>query len=304
MSFRKTLRRNSFVWRYAYNFAPTFAYSLNNASPADEVSRVVKDLNRSGIALTNVNRLLPDACVFSSLVAEVQALEREKAEELENTRQNANAPLTKEKKPFLVQLLTSRPELDPNSIFAKFALESGALEVANRYFGMFTRLREYNVWHNFPVNGAPQSSQLWHRDREDRMILKMFVYLSDVDESAGPFSYAPGTHAKGAFRREPEFSLEGGVKRTNDEQMAAIVPVEKWIRAIAPRGTIIFADTAGFHKGGYCTGRDRLMYVGMFTSPASESAELFDRRATAIPDATTAMRVALLPGRRGPWLTL
>jgi len=304
MSFRKTLRRNSLVWRYAYNFAPTFAYGLNNANPAEEVSRVVKDLNRSGIALTTVSRLVGGSNLFSNLVSEVEALERRKFHELETTRQNANGPLTKEKKPFLVQLLSARPALDPESIFARFALESGALEIANRYFGMFTRLREYNVWHNFPVSGAPQSSQLWHRDREDRMILKMFVYLSDVDEGAGPFSYAPGTHAKGPVRQEPEYALEGGVKRTTDEQMAAVVPAEKWTRAVAPRGTIIFADTAGFHKGGYCTSKDRLMYVGMFTSPSSESTELFDRPRVMSNHRSTATRVALLPGRRGPWLTL
>jgi hypothetical protein len=304
MSLRKILRRNPLLWRYGFNIAPTLAYNLQGPSSTEEMSRIVKDLNRSGIALTTVDRLLANPGMFSTLVSEVEALERENAEELETTRRHANAPLTKEKKPFLVQLLTSRPELDPTSIFARFALESGALEVANRYFGMFTRLREYNVWHNFPVSGAPQSSQLWHRDREDRMILKMFVYLSDVDDTAGPFAYAPGTHAKGPVRREPAYSIEGGVKRTTDKQMSGVVAADRWIKATASRGTIIFADTAGFHKGGYCSGKERVMYVGMFTSPASESKELFRRDRLEIVSGTTAVKVALQPGRRGPWLSL
>jgi hypothetical protein len=40
------------------------------------------------------------------------------------------------------------------------------------------------------------------------------------------------------------------------------------------KGTIIFADTRGFHKGGEARTRDRLMYNAMYTSPASESRSL------------------------------
>jgi hypothetical protein len=39
-------------------------------------------------------------------------------------------------------------------------------------------------------------------------------------------------------------------------------------------GTIIFADTRGFHKGGEARTRDRLMYTCMYTSQASDSRRL------------------------------
>ena len=99
--------------------------------------------------------------------------------------------------------------------------------------------------------------------------------MEDVDEGTGPFTYAPATHRKGKFRSiEPGFFLEGGVRRTTDEQMNAVFPREGWKTGIGKKGTIIFADTRGFHKGGEARTRDRLMYTCMYTSRASESKEL------------------------------
>jgi hypothetical protein len=114
---------------------------------------------------------------------------------------------------------------------------------------------------------------LWHRDREDFLITKIFVYLSDVDEGAGPFTYARGTHPKGDVRKEPGYSLEGNVRRSTDEQMAEVLAPERWFRGVGPKGTIIFADTRGYHRGGLARERDRVMYTAMFTSQASQSEE-------------------------------
>jgi hypothetical protein len=113
----------------------------------------------------------------------------------------------------------------------------------------------------------------------------MFVYLTDVDEGAGPLSYAPGTHAQGIVKADPKAKLirEGNgnakVRRSDDMQMSAVVPAESWITATGPKGTIVFADTRGFHKGGLARQRDRIVYMCAFTSKASTLLEdLFERK--------------------------
>lgn len=196
-------------------------------------------------------------------------------DEIEELKLQANDTQSVGNKTFNVELLGSCVNFEPNAVFARFALQDTLLNIANEYFRMLVKLRYYNVWYTFATDSKARESQLWHFDREDNYILKVFLYLNDVDEGAGPFTYAPKTHSKGTLSgREPEYFLEQNVRRTNDEQMAAVVPQKDWIKATGKKGTIVFADTRGYHKGGEARTSDRLMYTCMYTSPASESKRL------------------------------
>jgi len=275
------------TWRYGFNLKSTLAYFLEHPGPVNltgEAARVLGELNRNGLATTSVDRLLNDGSLFAEMCRDVEQREAGLAAELERARVLANHD-TESLKTFIFKLLGERPALDPQSVYARFALQPEVLRIANAYFGMYTQLRYYNVWHTLASQSVARESQLWHRDREDHLILKLFLYFSDVDEGAGPFTYAPGTHHKGANRRTPEFFIENNVRRTSDEQMAAVVPREKWVKATGKKGTILFADTAGYHKGGLARERDRLMYTCMFTSPTSQAPDLFTRpRLTDLPE--------------------
>jgi hypothetical protein len=169
--------------------------------------------------------------------------------------------------------------LDTSSVFARFALQKQILQIVNGYYGMFTRLEAFNVWHTFPASHPPRSSQLWHRDPDDpHCTMKVFVYLSDVDEGAGPFHFAAGSHAKGCFHGEPAFLFrDGNTSRSDDAQMATVVPRECWKRCLGPKGTIVFADTRGYHKGGHATQRDRILFVSMFSSRSARIVNSFER---------------------------
>jgi hypothetical protein len=110
----------------------------------------------------------------------------------------------------------------------------------------------------------------------------MFVYLTDVDEGAGPLSYAPGTHAQGTVKTPVESQLvrEGHlmVRRSEDAQVDAAVPKKNWITAIGPRGTVVLVDTRGYHKGGLARERERILFTCMFNSQAGDDPEVFERK--------------------------
>ena len=299
----RTARTNELTWRYLFNLAPSMQYARSRRSLAGEPSRILTELDANGVAVTTAQQLFGGQSIYDDLAITVDRMEQENASVLEQGRASANGLGPIGKKTYMHKYFGDRQVLDPESIFTRFALDRRILQIANGYFGMYTRLRSYNVWHTFPTKMEARESQLWHRDREDRLILKVFVYLSDVDEGAGPFTYARGTHLKRWRNPEPAFHVEGNDRRTTDAQMAASVPQSQWMKALGPRGTIIFADTHGYHKGGHATERDRLMYVCMFTSPASDSEELFEHgRITAPADPEKA--VALAPPKPGPWLSL
>lgn len=290
------------TWRCVYNLGPSLAYWFGKRPLSAEASQVLTDLNRDGVAITSVEALLGESACYEELCAAIGCLQGVLSEQITTARVGASSA---GKKTFILEYLGNNPVLDPDGIYARFALQDSILQIANAYLGMYTRLRYFNVWHTFPTEAQARESQLWHRDREDRYILKMFLYMSDVDDGAGPLTYAAGSHAKGRMRREPAYFLESdGVKRTDDAQMAEVSPPENWVKATGRRGTIVFADTHGYHKGGLARERDRLMYLCMFTSPASESQELLKRsmRIAAPPERKRAF--ALAAPKRGPWCAL
>jgi hypothetical protein len=172
---------------------------------------------------------------------------------------------TMPRKSYAYYFFGQRPNLDHNSVFAKFALQDQILGIVNAYYGMYTKLRYYNVWRNFMTDAPPRESQLWHTDPEDRYILKLFLNLVDVDEANGALNYAPGTHPKGKVRERPAH-IPDEIGRSDDSQMSSLLPPDKWMTSVGPQGTMTFADTKGYHKGGYARERDRLIYTCMFTS--------------------------------------
>ena len=60
------------------------------------------------------------------------------------------------------------------------------LDVANAYLGMWSKLEYVDLWYTPSAEGERKSSQRWHRDFNDRHLLKAFLYLVDVDDEAGP----------------------------------------------------------------------------------------------------------------------
>lgn len=272
----KTIKATNLVWRYGRNLRPTVRYRLANQTPLGRAEKaILKSLQTDGIAVTSVQELLGEEHRFESLTSETDAILAARADEIRELREAANDDLSIGKKTFNLEMFGSEFTVERADTFLRFALNEEFLNIANAYFRMTAKLRYYNVWLTFASSGSARESQLWHFDREDRCILKMFVYLDDVDQGTGPFTYAPGTHLLGKDRQvRPDFFVEGGVRRTSDEQMSAVIPEDRWIRGIGRKGTIVFADTRGYHKGGEARTKDRLMFTCMFTSPASESKNL------------------------------
>lgn len=269
-------RDREMIWRYGFNLKSLLDYKLNPSSELGEAERgVLKDLNENGVAMISLSRLLENENLLNEFESSVTTLLADWEDKLREMELAANDVNAIGEKSFNVELLGKVPDFNPDSVFARLALEEKLLNIANAYFGMCAKLRYYNVWHTFVTQTASRESQLWHYDREDNYILKIFVYLKDVGEGTGPFTYAPKTHRKGAlWARQPESFLEGGVPRSTDEQMAEVVPREDWIKATGSKWTIIFADTRGYHKGGEAKTDERLMYTCMFTSQASQSKKL------------------------------
>ncbi|MDX6205149.1 MAG: hypothetical protein QOE76_2836 [Frankiales bacterium] len=260
------------VWRYVLNAGPTRDHRKRSNGLSPEAARVLRDLNRDGCAQSSLEALTGDPTLLGRLQEEAKALEAARADEVA-----AKAKALQEihdlgdgnTKPYLVQYLdANRPVVDPRGLLAATALEANIKAVADAYYGMRTRVADLNVWRNLPSNHAPVASQLWHRDQpDDHLVLKMFVYLEDVIEGAGPLSYVKGTHGKGDRKWKPHGTVHDGHNmRAHDDDMDREVPEPRRPRFTGPAGTVILADTIGWHKGGQATTTPRLLIQVLYAS--------------------------------------
>lgn len=240
---------------------------------------IAKTLAKEGIAITNLDLLFPG----ESPLPAMQAYARRRFEE--RTREAApapSAPVVPDGKPrfkyyvkdFLLDLWEGGvryPAFEFSNPFIRFALDESILAIAAAYLGSAPKFNDFTLQATLPVEpGTPQAySQRWHRDPEDKRMAKAFIYLSDVpDASAGAFTYIRGSHYGGRWQRlYPQrppvgrYPEPGAVER--------IVPASDIRVCTGPVGTVIFCDTSGLHRGGYTTGRERLMLTAAYVTGAS-----------------------------------
>ena len=168
------------------------------------------------------------------------------------------------RKDYCIRLIGDDEEHAPNSPLLLLALDRKLLEIVSLYLGMWPRLNAIGAWLNYPTPDAPKESQLWHRDPEDVQIIKVFIYLNDVDENLGPFCYIPTTHPFGS--RAAILPTHVDSSRVTDDEMLAVIPEELWLTCAGPSNTMILADTVGYHRGGKPRVGNRLLITFTYTS--------------------------------------
>ena len=72
------------------------------------------------------------------------------------------------------------------------------LDAVNSFFELWSKLNQFGIGSSFPTPGSftPRiRNQLWHRDQWDQV--KVFLYLTDVDEGNGALEYIPESRRGG-----------------------------------------------------------------------------------------------------------
>lgn len=93
--------------------------------------------------------------------------------------------------------------------------------------------------------------------------------MEDVGPDNGPFYYAPGTQIGGRVKKEPRFYKElEGTHITTEEMMNEVILRDHWVSATGKKGTVVLADTHGYHKGGFVKEGERSLFTCMYVSPS------------------------------------
>lgn len=112
------------------------------------------------------------------------------------------------------------------------------------------------------ANKIVNKSRLWHLDKEDRRMVKIIIYLKDVDQNNGAFQYIP-KHFTSYLIRKLRYNYE----YLPSEKVERFLSSSEWISCEGKIGTVIFVDTANiFHRGLVPQTSDRLSIFFDYTS--------------------------------------
>lgn len=146
-----------------------------------------------------------------------------------------------------------------------FGLQDRLLDIAETYLGVPVAYDGVAI--NYTVaDGREISTRKWHRDWEDRRMLKIAVYLHDVDEHGGPFEHICRLDTLQSDREGFRYNLADNAEL---EARLGSGFAQDIVSCTGLRGTVIFNDTARFfHRGKPATGRDRAaLFYSYFANP-------------------------------------
>jgi hypothetical protein len=129
------------------------------------------------------------------------------------------------------------------------------LRLASEYLGCKPTLSSVGVRWSFPSD-RPTDTQRFHRDVDDWRFLKLFIYLTDVDETSGPHAYVRTSHKRGFGLQAKAYSMDHVESRYGADKLATVT---------GPRGTTFMADTQGVHRGSAPIDRPRLILQAQYS---------------------------------------
>ena len=251
-----------------------------------EQARVIERLETSGYSVVPIGEFFPEGngAEWSRLTAERDRFIAGVEDDMARRREKEEAKAKKGKKrtkglgkgDYIRRLLgKDQPPLGADDPWLRIGISDRVLDVVNSYFGMWSKLTYVDLWYTPPAQEGVKrvSSQRWHRDYNDDRLVKIFIYLDDVDENTGPLDYVPASTLGGQYANEWPWRPVSNDLYPPQDEFEQRIPKSAQVSLTGPAGSMAFCNTSGFHRGGYVTGsRPRVMAVYNYSSPASLAA--------------------------------
>ncbi|ABA20369.1 conserved hypothetical protein [Trichormus variabilis ATCC 29413] len=213
---------------------------------ADSDLSLVKNLQEEGIVITSLTELS-----IPSTMEMLQAAKLLKTKIPINIAGNQNE--------FTVH--ASSEQIREHSSIFFWGLQERLLNIVENYLGL--SVAYHGAYFRRDINNqVRKKSRLWHLDKEDRKMLKIIIYLNDVNEDGGPFEYIPKSLTSHISK-----SLKYDDTYIKDETMDQVVSSSYWQPCTGKSGAVIFVDTANiFHRGKLPLSSDRLSIFFDYTT--------------------------------------
>jgi len=143
-----------------------------------------------------------------------------------------------------VSRVTGFIDLKKESIIKSFITSKPAISLAKSYLNSNSFSINATYFISSPSNISREekfaNAQYFHWDNDFSKFLKMYIYLTDVDDDSGPHIFIPYTHKKK--------NLSSSLPRLYDDT-TIYKTYDKKKKYIGKSGSIFFTDGYGLHKG-------------------------------------------------------
>lgn len=155
---------------------------------------------------------------------------------------------------------TPQQILEHQEIFL-WGLEQRLVNIIENYIGL--PVAYHGAYFRRDIaNKIQLKSRLWHIDHEDRQVLKVIIYLNDIDYNDGPFEYIPQS-----LTSKVVSSLKYTHGYVQDKTMEKVISPSHFKSCTGIVGTVILAATGSiFHRGKIPISSDRYTIFFDYTS--------------------------------------
>jgi hypothetical protein len=228
--------------------------------------RIVSEVDDQGFSLVPFGDLF-SGDLWSEIETQGETFIHETEADLAAGGENVRVRQGKE---FVVRLHSYGVDLGLDDPWFRACTSHRMLDIANAYLRMWSKLEYVDEWYSVPQPARAEriSSQRWHRDFNDKHLLKAFLHLVDVDEGMGPFQYVAGSQPGGPYADAWAWRPLGQNYPT-EEELEQRIPASAVRTFTGPKASLLFCNTCGFHRGGFSTTDPRVLATVTYSSPAS-----------------------------------
>ncbi|MEO3705823.1 phytanoyl-CoA dioxygenase [Trichormus azollae] len=220
---------------------------------------IAKSLKREGIYITSLENLeLPSTAQMLELANSYTAMMKSPR----NIQSGYKLPQ--------IYTVTDLPE------FFTWGIEERLQNIVENYIGLPIAFHGVHMRKDFP-NEQQLQTLLWHKDGEDRRMIKVIVYLHNVTQKHGAFEYIPlpSNFLDWYNYYRINYALwKSNFLGINDQQMINFIPRSAWKYCPGKAGTVIFVDPSNVlhHSTVRSEARSTLFFI--YTSNLPKRPEL------------------------------
>ncbi|AFZ26754.1 Phytanoyl-CoA dioxygenase (PhyH) [Cylindrospermum stagnale PCC 7417] len=160
--------------------------------------------------------------------------------------------------------------------FFAWGIEKKLQNIIENYIGLPIAFHGVHLRKDFP-NEQQLQTLLWHKDAEDRRMIKVIIYLNDVTDKHGPFEYVPKRYS--LLERLTDYRVDYELLQTNylginDEKLSKIIPKSAWKSCPGKAGTVIFVDPRNILHHGTVRTQERSTLFFTYTANPPKRPEL------------------------------